>query len=337
MSESLVEVWRGPLVESRHRGDVVVVDDTGQVVYACGNPDHITFARSTAKPLQVVPLLETGAAEAFALTDEEIALCSASHSGEPSHVGVVRGLLARAGIPETCLQCGVHPPYHTPTYEQVLRSGESLNPLYNNCSGKHAGMLVLAKHLGADFDTYLHPDHPVQRKVKEVVADLTEVEANQIAIGIDGCGVPVFGLPLKNLALAYAKLARPDKLSRTRAAALRRIRDAMMSYPHHVGGSERFCTELMAVAPGEIVAKVGAEGVYSVGLPKLGLGMAVKIEDGNARAAYPTVVEALSQMQALAPTVLSKLEAFWHPVLKNHRGIVVGRIVPDFRLETYSG
>jgi L-asparaginase II len=334
MSEKLVEVWRGELVESVHRGDVVIVDRAGRVLFSCGDPDRVTYARSSAKPLQTVPLIESGAADRFAFREEEIALCCASHNGEQSHVETVRKLLERIGVPESCLRCGVHPPYHGPAYEQLLREGADIGAIHNNCSGKHAGMLALAKHLGADLETYLDLNHPVQQRILEVVSDLTEVPAKEIRIGIDGCGVPVFGLPLRNLALSYAKLADPDGLPGPRAAALQRIRDAMVRNPHYVAGSERFCTRLMETAMGAAVGKVGAEGVYCVGLPEKGWGLAVKIDDGNSRAAYPAVVEALAQAQALPTSVLQELESFHRPVLKNHQGIEVGRIVPAFRLES---
>ncbi|MCL6625829.1 asparaginase [Alicyclobacillus shizuokensis] len=334
MSQVLVEVWRGPLIESVHRGDLAVVDVRGELLYAYGHATRVTYARSAAKPLQLVPLLETGAAAAYGLSDQEIAVCCASHNGEDSHVETVRGLLRRAGIPESCLRCGVHPPYYAPAYEGVLRDGGDVLPIHNNCSGKHAGMLLLAQHLGADLDTYLDPDHPVQKKVLQAVSELTEVAADEIVVGTDGCGLPVFGLPLRNLALAYARLGQPDGLSPGRRAALARIRDAMMNHPHFVAGTDRFCTRLMEAAPGSVVAKVGAEGVYCVALPELGWGLALKIDDGNSRAAYPTVVEALAQMQALPSSAVSELAEFHRPMLTNHQGKVVGQVVPNFRLES---
>jgi L-asparaginase II len=328
MSELLVEVIRGPLVESRHFGDVAVVDRHGNVLYAVGDPHRVTFARSTAKPVQALPLVESGAADHYGLTEEELAVVCASHSGEQMHEDVVRRLLARAGIEEDKLRCGIHPPYHGPAYETLLRAGRDVTAVHNNCSGKHAGMLVLARYLGADLDTYLQPDHPVQGLIVQALCDLAELGPDDVVVGVDGCGAPVFGLPLFRLALMYAKLADPAECADLRRKALDRIFRAMTRHPHLVAGTERFCTALMQAGKGRIVGKTGAEGVYCVGLKEQGIGIALKVDDGNTRAAYPAVVEVLHQLGVLDAQDLETLEPFWHPKLRNHQGAVVGHLRP---------
>jgi L-asparaginase II len=332
MSELLVEVRRGGIVESRHFGDLAIVNRQGRLLWYAGDPYRVTFARSSAKPWQTVPLIETGAADAFQMTTEEIALSCASHSGEEQHVGRVLAFLERIGISPEKLQCGAHAPYHAPSYEELLRSGREVTAVHNNCSGKHAGMLALAKFLKADLDTYLNLDHPVQQQILNAVSELCEVAKEDIAIGIDGCGVPVFGLPVIRMAHAYAKLADPSGLPERRQAALTRICQAMLAHPNLVAGTERFCTALMEAGGGAIVGKAGAEGIYCVGLPEAGIGLALKVDDGNARAAYPAVVEALRQAGLVSDRVVESLQAFHNPELKNHKGTVVGEISPVLRL-----
>ncbi len=332
MSELFVEVRRGGIVESRHFGDLAVVDRQGKLLWYAGDPYRVTFARSSAKPWQTVPLIESGAADAFQMTAEEIALACASHSGEEQHVGRVLAFLERIGVAPEKLQCGAHAPYHTASYEELLRSGREIAAVHNNCSGKHSGMLALAKHLGADLDTYLNLEHPVQQRILAAVSELCEIRKQDIAIGIDGCGVPVFGMPVIKMALAYAKLADPSGLPEARQAALTRIRQAMLSHPNLVAGTERFCTALMEAGGGVVIGKAGAEGIYCVGLPEAGVGLALKIDDGNARAAYPAVVEALSQTGLVSERVVESLRAFHKPELKNHKGTVVGEIAPVLRL-----
>lgn len=334
MSELLVEVTRGNLVESRHQGDIAIVDHTGRILWQIGDPERVTYARSSAKPLQALPLVESGAADYFQMTDEELALCCASHSGEDVHVSRVRAFLQRIGIEESCLQCGAHPPYHAPSYETLLQTGVTPTSIHNNCSGKHAGMLAMAKYLNADLNTYREVDHPLQQLIIRAVSEVCEIDRADIELGVDGCGVPVFGLPIRNLALAFAKFVKPDALPEKRAKAMRRIARAMMTYPNLVAGTERFCTSLMGAGRGSLLGKAGAEGVYCAGVADRGIGLCVKVDDGNARAAYPSIVEALAQANLVAPTVISELESFHHPIVRNHEGTVVGSLRPVFSLQS---
>lgn len=332
MSELLVEVKRGRLVESRHFGDMAIVNRDGTVLWSVGDPHRVTYARSSAKPMQALPLVESGAADYFHMSTEEIALACASHSGEPAHTERVNAFLQRIGIAADKLQCGLHPPYNVNAYEQVLRSGQELTSLHNNCSGKHAAMLAFAKYLGADLDTYLEQSHPVQQAIIAVVQELCEVELDDLIMGTDGCGVPVFALPVDKFAFAFAKFASPDGLPEQRARAMQRIRDAMMAHGDLVAGSGRFCTGLMEAGAGTVLGKGGAEGVYCLGIMPAGYGLCVKVDDGNARAAYPAVVEALKQSGIVSMDVLSRLEKFHAPELRNHKGTLVGTIEPSFHL-----
>lgn len=333
MSELLVEVTRGPLVESRHFGDIAVVDREGRLLGAVGHPHRLTYARSAAKPFQAIPLIESGAADAFGLTSQEIAVACASHSGEEIHEDTVSRLLAKAGVDEGCLRCGVHAPYHAASHEALLRAGKQVRAIHNNCSGKHAGMLALAKYLGADLETYLDPDHPVQRRIFETISTLAGIRQEDIVRAVDGCSAPVFGLPLDRIALMYAKLASASGPSPLEQAMIR-IYDAMSAHPQLVAGTDRFCTALIQAGGGRWIGKAGAEGVYGVAIRTLGVGIAVKVDDGNARAAYPAVVEVLSQLGALTAADHASLESFWHPVLRNHQAKEVGRIQPRFALRS---
>jgi L-asparaginase II len=337
MSEPMVQVWRGEIVESLHHGDIAIVDTKGNLLWSFGDPYRVTYARSSAKPWQAIPLVESGAADYFGMTDEELALSCASHNGEMSHVDKVRAFLSRIGVPETALQCGAHPPYHAASYESALKAGQDITAVHNNCSGKHSAMLALAKYLGTDLDTYLNRDHPIQTRILDAVSDITEVPKDQIHIGVDGCGVPVFGMPIANMAQGFAKLARPDGEPEPRRRTLTRLRDAMMAHPHFVAGTGRFCTALMEAADGAIVGKAGAEGVYCAGLVEHGIGICVKVDDGNGRGSYPAVVEALAQTGLMPQTLIDSLSAFHQPQVKNHQGTLVGRLEPCFQLQRHTG
>jgi L-asparaginase II len=336
-----VEVRRGPVVESRHRGHVAAVDGEGRLVAHLGEPETVTYLRSSAKPFQAVPLVTSGAADRFGLTEAELALACGSHSGEDLHAGVVAGLLERIGLGEEFLKCGVHDPFDRATAELLRRTGESPGVLRNNCSGKHAGMLALALHLGAPPELYDDPEGPVQQSILRAVAQFSGVPEADIALGTDGCGVPVFGLSVSAMALMYARLvAPPGGFDETTRGACVRLVAAMNGHPELVGGTrERFDTEVMRAGRGLVVSKIGAEGVYTAGVlpcvrwPK-GLGLAFKIEDGEDRRSRSTIaIESLRQLGVLhedAQKLLSPYADF--PVL-NHRGEIVGQIQASFELE----
>jgi len=342
IAEPLVEVRRGAITESRHRGHVTVVDPDGMIVSYLGAPETVTFLRSSAKPFQAIPLLVSGAADHFGFTDEEIALACASHNGEPIHTKVVASMLQKIGLGPEALKCGVHEPYSPTAGAQLKASGESPTVLHNNCSGKHAGMLAVAKHLGAPLLTYDAAENPVQLAVANIISQFSGVPVEDLAVGIDGCGVPVFGITVKAMAVAFARLIFPpgdfDKATRDACA---RIVKVMTTYPELIGGTtDRLDTEIMKAASGRVVSKVGAEGVYTAGIlpcerwPR-GLGLALKIEDGNDHRARPAVViEAFRQLGVLYDESLDAVAHYAFFPVKNRPGAVVGEVRASFRLRT---
>jgi L-asparaginase II len=341
LAEPLVEVRRGAITESRHRGHVVAVEPDGKVRAFRGAPENVTFLRSSAKPFQALPLIISGAADDFGFTDQEIALACASHSGEPIHTEIAASMLEKIGLTPEALKCGVHEPY-SPTAAQELRSkGLAPNVLHNNCSGKHAGMLALAKHLGAPTATYDSPENPVQLAIGKIISQFCDIAVEDLAVGIDGCGVPVFGITVKAMAIGYARLVAPpaDFEQKVRDASARIVK-VMTAYPELIGGTtERLDTEIMRAARGRVISKVGAEGVYTAGIlpcaewPR-GLGLSLKIEDGDDHRARPTVViEALRQLEVLRDDSLEAVARYAFFPVKNRRGEIVGEIRASFALK----
>lgn len=291
-----VELWRGPHLESRHVVHAVVADATGAVVRAWGDTGRLTHPRSSVKPIQALPLVESGAADAFGVTDLELALACASHSGEPGHVEAVEAWLARIGCTPDDLECGVE-------------VGKGPTPAGNNCSGKHAGFLTLARHLGVPSAGYIRADHPVQQLVREALADVADVALDPADAGTDGCGIPVHPLPLQALAGAGARFgAPPSHWAPERVEAARRLAAAMVAHPWHVAGTDRLCTDLLAAARGEVLVKVGAEGVQLAALPSQGLGVAVKAEDGATRASEVALGHVLAALGCDAAPVAQVFE-----------------------------
>ena len=343
----LVEVWRGGIVESRHRGHVAAVDGEGRLVARLGHPETVTFLRSSAKPHQAVPLVATGAADRFNFKPPEIAIACGSHSGEAVHEAVVAAMLRKIGLDESALKCGTHEPFDRETALEMRRRNEPPRVLQNNCSGKHTGMLAVAVHLGALTATYDHPDNPVQQLILDTVARFSGLPVGQVVRGTDGCGVPVYGMPVRAMALMYARLvtqarsaAEAGELDERTRAACGSVVAAMTSAPEMVGGTrERLDTEMMRATGGRIISKIGAEGVYTVGvLPSArwprGLGLALKIEDGEDRRARPTVViESLRQLGALDAASLEALKPYSSFPIRNHRGDHVGEVRANFELE----
>jgi L-asparaginase II len=316
----LVELTRGPLVESRHRGAVAVSDAKGRLQLGIGDVDDPIFPRSALKPIQAVPLIESGAADAYRLSDEELALAAASHSGEKMHTERVARWLTRIRCSVSDLACGPQRPSHEPTANAMIASGERWTPIHNNCSGKHTGFLTLARGLGASVADYQTVDHPTQRAVEATLSDMAGL-SRPLPWGVDGCTVPNFAVPLSALARAIAQFADPSELSPSRAEACGRIVKAMAANPDLVAGSGRTCTALMRQAEG-IAVKTGAEGVYVAALPRLGLGVALKIDDGAPRASETAVAALLIALKALPDEGAAALIAR-APVL-NTRGVRVG-------------
>jgi L-asparaginase II len=335
MAKDLVHVIRGGLVESIHRGDLAVVDWQGNLLFSVGEPrDKVTFIRSSSKPIQALTVVESGATEHFGLSEAEIAVMCASHGGEEEHVDTVRSILGKIGLSEEALQCGTHLPSHKPTGEAMVKAGLTPTEIHCNCSGKHSGMLTLCRYMGWDIDGYTELSHPVQQAMLQKMARFADIPAEDIVIGTDGCGVPVFGLSIYHMAKSFASLANPSELNAGEQKAALTVTRAMMKHPFNVAGSGRICTDLMKAAGGRVFAKSGAEGVYCAGVPELGIGIALKAEDGNgARCSAPSVVEALRQLGVLNPDMLMKLKDQANPTLYNHRKQVIGEVKAVFTLE----
>ncbi|MGH2444917.1 MAG: asparaginase [Candidatus Limnocylindria bacterium] len=343
----LVEVTRGGRVESVHRGSIVVVAPDGASITSLGDPEQFIFLRSSAKPFQLAPFIASGRFDEYELGTEALAIMAASHSGEDRHVRLVQEILRRAGLTSAVLQNEIHPPYDPETAHRLIRDGETPTVLRGNCSGKHAGMVLFAKASGWPIDTYWHPDHPVQRQALETVSALSDVPIEEIATATDGCGVVSFGLPLRGLAVAFARLADPSAVADPPLrSALARIRDAMMANPELVAGERRrIDTALMRAYPQRIVSKGGAEGVLAMGLPPGALpndapagdgpmGIAAKIEDGNLarRGGDATAIEILRQLGLVTDPLPGHLVEYEAPPIVDPRGERSGDVRAVFRL-----
>ncbi|MCY4592754.1 MAG: asparaginase [Alphaproteobacteria bacterium] len=322
----VVEVSRGGMVESRHRGSVVVAAADGRVLCSCGDVELPVYGRSAIKPLQALAMVESGAADGYG--HDRLALACASHGGERRHVSLVRHWLAELGLAPGHLECGAHLPSHEPSACALLRSGGSAGPEHNNCSGKHTGFLALARHMGCDVRGYVELDHPVQQIVLGILEEMTGLDLSDAARGRDGCGIPVLAMPLGNIALAMARLSDPADQPERRQRAARRVVAAMASEPWLVAGSGRGCTRIMTAARGRIVVKTGAEGVYCAAAPDHGIGIALKIEDGNGRAGGVLMVEVLHCLGLLDDATRSALDDVANPAVHNRRGEVTGHVRP---------
>ncbi|HYP53979.1 MAG TPA: asparaginase [Pyrinomonadaceae bacterium] len=337
----LAKVTRGSLTESRHRGHVVAVDGDGRVVARLGAPETVSFLRSACKAHQAVPLVASGAAERFGFDERELALACGSHNGEPAHTETALSMLRKIGLDASALRCGPQKPYSDEAAERLRERGEKPTPLHNNCSGKHAGMLALAVHSGADVKTYERPEHPAQLEIARCVARFAGMPVEDMAVGVDGCAVPTFGVTVRAMALMSVRLVAPDAgWDEETKRACRRLVAAVQAHPEMVEGDGELDTELMRRAGGRLVSKVGAEGVYTAAvLPSerwpRGLGLAFKLEDGDRkdRARSPVAVECLRQLGALDAADVRALAEFAGETLKNHRGDTVGEVRAEFELE----
>lgn len=326
----LAEVTRAGRVESVHYGSVAVVDTRGRLLYAAGDPDFPTFTRSSIKPFQALPFLRDGGIERFGFGTREIALMCASHSGEPMHTDTVAGMLHKAGCDESHLQCGCHLPLRYAPGEAP--GGMRFGPLYNNCSGKHAGFLAWCVQHGEPVETYLDPAHRLQREIRAAVAAMADMQPEELAAGIDGCSAPNYALPLARLAYAYARLAQGARDAQF-GHQLGPLFEAMTAHPELVSGTGRSDLALMQAGAGDWVAKAGAEAVQAIGVRSAGLGIALKVADGGSRALYPAAISVLQQLGLLQQVEGGPLTAFARPVQKNLRGLEVGEIRPVVSLE----
>ena len=290
---ALAAVTRGALVESVHHGRLAVCDHDGNVLEAFGDPEAYIYARSSAKPFQALPLVISGAADAFGLTDEELAVACASHNAEESHLAAVRSILEKSGLTEEDLQSGVHLPLYKPEADRLIRSGEEPRPIHGNCSGKHAGMLAVCVHEGYETATYRDPSHPLQRRILGLIAEICGLREDEVLVAGDNCGVPAFALPLRSFATGLARVATGNALPDELALAALRIGAAMREHPFMVAGTGRFDTDLMGLT--DLLVKGGAEAVLAVG-SREGWGMVLKISDGALRGVRPVALGALGGM-----------------------------------------
>jgi L-asparaginase II len=321
-----VEVTRGALVESRHRGMVIAVDGDGKTVFSLGDVEANVFPRSACKAMQALPLMETGAADAYGFGAKELALACSSHNGEPEHVALAAKMLAAAGRDVETLECGAHWSSSQKTLIDQARSLDRPTALHNNCSGKHAGFVCAVCHDGGDPKGYGTYDHPLQREIRGTMEALTGGVLGHDNCGTDGCSIPTYAVPLKGLAHGFARMATGAGLEPERARASKRLIEACMAEPFYVAGTGRACTRLMQLAPGRIFAKTGAEGVFCAAIPEQGIGIALKCEDGTTRAAEAMVAATLARFFKDEPDLYASLRGMADHAMHNWNGLFVGDI-----------
>jgi L-asparaginase II len=319
----VVEALRGDVVESIHRVHVAVVHADQGLISAAGNPAHHSFVRSSIKMFQALPLVEAGGIDRFQLTGEEVALCAASHGGEPFHVAAARSILAKANVGEAALACGPHLPLHDATGHAMLCAGEAPGRIHNNCSGKHAGMLAHCVQQQWVTNGYHRPSHPMQQRVLTTLTRWMRIDAEDVSIAVDGCGLPTFGIVLDAVAEGCARFAAAVASG---DAAPTAIFSAMVAHPEYVAGTDRLDTDLMRAAGTRLIAKVGAEGFYTAAIPSMKLGVALKVEDGNKRAAEPALLAVLRHIDAIGAAEVDLLKKYAQPELRNTRQEVVGHV-----------
>lgn len=324
----LVEVTRGNVVESRHRGAMSIFDGDGRQVFSIGDVERLTFPRSAIKSIQALPLVETGAADAFGFEDADLAMACASHSGEPEHVARAELMLKKAGLDVSALECGSHWPTQQPVLIELAKSGKEPTALHNNCSGKHAGFLATCIHCGMETKDYVAQGSQIQDMVRDVMQSVTGAAHSLDHCGTDGCSIPTYAIPLSSLANGFARMVTGNGFEPQRAQAAKRLINACMSKPFYVAGSKRACTDLMQLAPGRIFVKTGAEAVFCGAVPELGIGFALKCDDGGTRASEAMVISLLSRLFAQDHDLSAKLSAMANKELKNWNGVSLGYIRP---------
>jgi L-asparaginase II len=320
----LVNTRRGEIIEIRHRGAIAVCDPRGRLLHAWGDVEALVYPRSAIKALQALPLVESGAADHFELSEAELALACSSHGAEARHTETVHNWLARIGLDDDALECGPHAPSHAETAEALLLSHTEPKRLHNNCSGKHTGMLTTARYLGEETRGYIEREHPVQQRWFDALGEMADVDMQRLPWSYDGCGIPVIAMPLHAMATAFARLAVPDDLPGTRSVAIDRITSAIAAHPFMVAGTGRLCTELMAMTGRRVFIKTGAAGVYTSAVPGAGLGIALKIDDGTGDAAEIALLAVLQHLKLLHADEVGALAARWRAPITNTRGVVTG-------------
>lgn len=332
MDPVLVEVTRGGRVESAHRGAAIVVDAQGGVVFAAGDVDQAIYPRSAVKALLALPMVESGAAARLGLNDAEIALACSSHSGEEDHVATASSMLAKAGRDVSVLECGTHWPSYDGATRALAAAGRLPSALHNNCSGKHSGFICLACDRGDDPGGYVQPDHPTMKVITAALADMTSTRLDASNYAVDGCSIPTYAIPLRALALAFARFGSGQGLAADRATAAKRIRQAVAAQPRMVAGTNRFDTRIIAALGERVFVKGGAEGVHCGAIPELGIGIAVKCDDGAGRAADVVTAALIARLLPNNGQVDPTVAKIANPTLTNWNGIEVGTMRPAVAL-----
>jgi L-asparaginase II len=332
MSQVLVKAYRGTTIESVHHGAVAVVDSQGKLLRCAGDPDFVTFLRSSAKPFQALVVIQSGAAEAFGFTQKEIAIIAGSHNGEKKHVRLVRGILKKIGLNKSHLQCGSHVPHYY-TAMGITPPRKRFSSLQHNCSAKHAGMLAVCVNRGWNVRTYLGPRHPLQKLIARTIAEVCEYPVRKMGVGVEGCGAPTFALPLRNMAIGFSKLRSFLSDEQTTSQSLQVVADSMWKYPEMVSGRGRLDYDLAITSKGNILAKAGAEALHCAVVIGKGYGIAVKILDGSRRAIGPAALDVYGQMGLLNHSEFRKLRQWSRPRVEDHKGKLVGYLIADFKLK----
>ena len=335
--ELIVKEWRGDVPDLHYYGHIVVVDASGEILRVWGDPERVTYSRSSAKPMQAIPVIESKAANEYALTEDELAVICASHNAESFHVEAVLSILKKAGLSENDLLCGTHEALTNYMIGKFREEGKGPSDIHNNCSGKHAGMLITAKILGLSLQDYYQETHPIQEMIRQTIAQICEYDADEIKIGIDGCGIPVHAMPLYKFAQGYARMSKPELLG-PHEEAMRKITRAMRKFPKMVGGTNDFTSELMGLFSDKLFCKLGAGGFFAIGLVDQGLGIAMKMEDGGFNSTIPlAAVRLLESIHAISKEEANKAKELnsykFAKVIKNHRGDTVGSREAVFKVE----
>lgn len=325
----VASVYRGAIIDLTHQGHIAVMNCEGELLHSYGDAKRVSYIRSCAKPLQALVALESGAVEAYGISEQELALFCASHNGEAIHTQSVKRILQKAGLDVSFLQCGTHPSLNASVAKELEKQGIVLDNSHSNCSGKHTGMLVGLHYQKEDAHSYLELEHPVQQRILQVLSDVCAYPKEDIILGTDGCGVPVHALPLDAFAYGIARFSKPSIFEQKRALNVQRISDAMVKYPYMVAGKERLCTDLMLTCKGKLFAKLGADGYYVVGIRDKGIGLSFKIEDGKIPIVEALAVHTLYQLGYITKAEFDALERYHTLEVKNHRGQIVGHTVFD--------
>lgn len=331
----LVKTTRGDIKDLSYEGHIAVTNEKGELLYSYGDPKRLTFIRSSAKPLQALVAVESGAVDKYKLNPKEIAVICASHIGSQDHIETVKSILEKASLLESNLKCGSHMPRDKNSLKRLLCSDKKATEIYNNCSGKHSGMLITCKYLRDDMDSYYENSHPHQKRILDIISQFTGVEKKDIVLGNDGCGVPVHAVELYKFAKAFAILSKPETFDKKRVDAIKRVTDAMTNHPDMVSGNGEICTELMKRTNGRIIAKGGANAYYALSIKDKGIGVTIKIESGNSDILPIVILETLRQIGEISDNELKLFEDFTNGNVKNNKGETVGKTTAEFILKKH--